>query len=214
MGNALGLNKKEMCGSGVQLSDAQIKQNIDQLINNKCNTMEDLTYDPNMQFGKGYDCFNSSNQALSLAQCSSEVPDFDRTRKRYKEYESKIQHLLQNGGSLPNFNQETDELEQLQEVINPSMNNSVMDHNAIANLLQLGGKHDDTSDIEMMDSEDSYEDREVLTRPEPEDSENKINYSETSFDANYSDIKVLPFYSSSNSSEYSFRHPYVKNRFY
>lgn len=41
------------------------------------------------------------------------------------------------------------------------------------------------------------------------------NYSETSYQSRSSDVNVnvLPFYSTSSSSDYSFRHPYVRNRF-
>lgn len=44
--------------------------------------------------------------------------------------------------------------------------------------------------------------------------EEKINsYSETSYNSASSEMNVLPFYSSSSSSDYSFKHPFVKNRF-
>ncbi len=244
MGNIFGSKGKcDMYGSGGQLSDYQITQNINQLINTKkANNMTSdvLTYEPNLlntQIGTGYDTLNTS----------TDVPNFNITRKRYKEYENKIRELLQKqsgGGCGCGTTGSVEELEQLRDVIkqNPEQNVNL---NTITQLLQMqSGGGEDTSPVEIPeDSDEELEDlRDVVSEsddvdkkekkikdsedksesiePTEEDSEHmtanedKIKYSETSFDSNYSDIKVLPFYSSSNSSEYSFRHPYIKNRFY
>ena len=73
------------------------------------------------------------------------------------------------------------------------------------------------------EEEEEEEEEEVMPEEEEEEEEEaeefgfdseKINsFSETSLSSRSSDINILPFYSTSDSSNYSFKHPYVKNRF-
>jgi hypothetical protein len=80
---------------------------------------------------------------------------------------------------------------------------------------------DDTETDIVTDISDDSEKKEKKDKKKKEDDtdeekteEEKINsYSETSFSSKSSDINILPFYSTSSSSNNSFKHPYVKNRF-
>lgn len=69
---------------------------------------------------------------------------------------------------------------------------------------------DDSWDMDDANDEDSSEavDDDIVESNTPVNS-----YSETSFSSKSSEINILPFYSTSSSSNNSFKHPYVKNRF-
>lgn len=71
---------------------------------------------------------------------------------------------------------------------------------------------DNDSDGDVMAVSDDDEDDEADEADEA--GEKKVNaYSETSYNNRSSDINILPFYSTSSASDFSFKHPYVKNRF-
>ena len=70
---------------------------------------------------------------------------------------------------------------------------------------------DDDDEIDIMNDDDDDDDDDD---DEGKDKTENINgFSETSFNSRSSNINILPFYSTSTASDYSFKHPYIKNRF-
>lgn len=82
----------------------------------------------------------------------------------------------------------------------------------------FGGLRSDSSEFEneddlKIDSDDLF-DGNVEDKSDYQDGGSpEMNFSETSDNLQNSDINILPFYSSESSSDFSFQHPYAKNRF-
>jgi len=79
---------------------------------------------------------------------------------------------------------------------------------------------DDEDDDEDDDHEDNHDDDNENDDDDDDDDDDDqdggnsdLSYMSSSYNSNSSDINILPFYSQSSSSNRSFQHPYVKNRF-
>ena len=144
----------------------------------------------------------------------SELSEFDRIRDYLKNDVAQHSNAGQLGGSL--------NMESELHMESPPSDGSCGcggDGDGKLTLLEAlrGGasrtQDDDSWDIHDDDDEDSSE---AVDDDSDEGaiSNTPVNsYSETSFSSKSSEINILPFYSTSSSSNNSFKHPYVKNRF-
>jgi hypothetical protein len=148
----------------------------------------------------------------------------------FSEFERIKQHLLKNmgkdnqfGGSS-GFGNDADLTKLFEEAVSETTEPQLMKLKNLKNFLYVlkGGENDEKDEDDLDDDEDKEDVDSSSSSSSSEDDDGEDdeitedagfnNYSENSQNKS-SDINILPFYSTSSSSDYSFKHPYIKNRF-
>ncbi len=165
----------------------------------------------------------------------SELSEFDRIRDYLRNDVAQHSKMGQQGGSQSNLQPLVGLESELNMESPPSDGSCGCGNDGDGNLTLLealrgGASRTQDSDDESWDI-DSENDNDNNTSDDDDDDDDDDNvivvsesmeieesgpvnsYSETSFSSKSSEINILPFYSTSSSSNNSFKHPYVKNRF-